>query len=186
MTAVVGRGGPVRGHPPPTLRGRALQWLAQRDHSRLELREKLLRWQAAHANQAGHSAQALQATEEPPSPDAVDAVLDALQAAGHLSDERFAESRIHARAARFGNRRIAQELRQHGAPAGDAALQALKASELDRARAVWQRKFSAPPASAAERARQMRFLAGRGFTGDTIRRVLAAPDEDTGQDSSAP
>jgi regulatory protein len=180
-----------------------LQWLAQRDHSRRELREKLLRWQSdqaeqaqhaehtEHAEHAQHASQCADAAADAATA-SVDELLDQLQAAGHLSDERFAESRVHARSARFGNRRIAQELRQHGAAPTQAAMEALKASELDRARAVWQKKFSTPAATAAERARQMRFLAGRGFTGDTIRLVLAGPgpdldfEDDPGPTSAGP
>jgi regulatory protein len=47
-----------------------------------------------------------------------------------------------------------------------------RSTELQRAQAVWLRRYGAPAATAAERAKQMRFLAGRGFTGDTIRRVV--------------
>ena len=55
----------------------------------------------------------------------------------------------------------------------------LRATELERARAVWQKKFGAPAADAAARARQARFLAARGFAADVVRRVLNAwPDAD--------
>jgi len=58
------------------------------------------------------------------------------------------------------------------------AADALKQSELERARTVWRRKFGEPPVDPAERARQMRFLAGRGFSADIIRRVVAGADDD--------
>jgi regulatory protein len=54
-----------------------------------------------------------------------------------------------------------------------------RATELERATAVWQRRFGSPAAEPAERARQMRFLAGRGFEGDVIRRVVAGSDDGT-------
>ena len=55
----------------------------------------------------------------------------------------------------------------------------LRATELERARAVWQKKFGAPAADTAARARQARFLAARGFAADVVRRVLNAwPDAD--------
>jgi len=108
-----------------------------------------------------------------PSPEAaVEAVLDWLQARHHLSDERFTESRVHARAARHGNLRIHQELARHGVSLSDEAARALKASEFDRARDVWRRKFGKLPADAVNRARQMRFLAGRGFSPEVICRVV--------------
>ncbi|WP_371262164.1 regulatory protein RecX [Rhizobacter sp. Root404] len=116
----------------------------------------------------------------------VDAVLDWLETHNYLSQERFVESRVHARSARFGNLRIRQELKQHQVALGADAAQALKDSELARARAVRERKFPMWPADAAERARQARFLAGRGFSPDVISRALRGasrprdPDEDDG------
>ena len=191
--------------PPRSLKARALQWLAQREQSRAELRRKLLpharaEAQAAEAAEAAEAeagseadaeAHATRAGPAPPSrPDAtspqarVDAVLDWLEAHQHLSQERFVESRIHARAPRFGNLRIRQELMQHQVALPPHAAQALRDSELQRALAVRERKFDAPPSNLAERARQARFLAGRGFSPDVIARALrglvqaAAHDED--------
>ena len=182
------RGGPLAGRdtegaggagpPGRSLKARALQWLAQREHSRQELRRKLLPHARALA-QAG----ATGGSGEPGDLVAqVDALLDWLQAERHLSEERFVESRVHARAARFGNRRIAQELAQHGVALGAEAAQALAASEIERAREVWRKKFGTPAADAGGRARQARFLTGRGFAAEVVRRVLreagSAPDED--------
>ena len=74
-----------------------------------------------------------------------------------------------------------QELRAKGLPdeiMADAADQ-LRTTELARAREVWRKKFGQVPVDAADKARQMRFLAGRGFGAETVRRVLAgAPDDD--------
>jgi regulatory protein len=154
--------------PPLSLRARALQWLSQREHSRIELRRKLLR--AARRRDAETAAE--NADTDDPGPE-VDALLDWLAANRYLSEARFVESRVHARSARFGNRRIVQELAQHGAELDAGTAEQLKASELARARAVWQRKFGAAPAAdAAARAKQMRFLAGRGFSAEVIRRVI--------------
>lgn len=109
---------------------------------------------------------------------AVEELLDWLQANRYLSEERFVESRVHARAGRFGNLRIRQELAQHGVALDTEAAQQLRDTELERCRAVWVRKFGGEaPADAAARARQMRFLAGRGFSADVIRRVLQAGEE---------
>ena len=105
-------------------------------------------------------------------PAEVDAVLDWLQAEGLLSNERFAEVRIHARAPRFGNLRIRQELARHDVTLTPEAQQALGDSELERARTVRARKFAAGPATPAEQARQARFLGARGFSPDVIRKVL--------------
>jgi regulatory protein len=165
--------------PPLSLKARALQWLAQREHSRLELRRKLLR--AARLRDAAGAANSPTAdadTDADPAPE-VEALLDWLVAHQHLSEARFVESRVHARAARFGQRRIAQELKQHGAALDSEAAERLRATEFERARAVWARKFAGAAASdAAERARQMRFLAGRGFAPEVIRRVVRGGADD--------
>jgi len=159
--------------PPLSLKARALQWLSQREHSRLELRRKLLR----AARQRDAEAATEGAEPAAPGPE-VDALLDWLAANRYLSEARFVESRVHARSARFGNRRILQELAQHGTELDAGTAEQLKASELGRARAVWQRKFGAAPAAdVAARAKQMRFLAGRGFSAEVIRRVIRGTDE---------
>ena len=152
--------------PRLSLKGRGLQILAQREHSRSELRRKLL----VHAQK--DAAEAGTATEE------VEAVLDWLQAHRYLCEERFVESRVHARASRFGTLRIRRELAQHGVALSADAAQQLKDSELARAREVWSRKFGQVAADATERARQMRFLAGRGFSGEAIRRVVQGSEDE--------
>jgi regulatory protein len=162
-----------------SLKGRALQLLAQRDQSRLELRTKLLRHAAAEARarmaaaaaEAG-TGEAVEADDEGDRHAEIEALLDWLEANRLLSAERFAESRVHAREARFGNRRIRAELAQHGVALSPEAAKSLAESELQRAAAVRARRFQAPPRDAAERAAQARFLAGRGFSPEVIQRVL--------------
>lgn len=164
--------------PPRSLKGRALQWLAQREQSRVELRRKLLPHAVAE-DAAAAEADAVPVEQAPAA--RVEAVLDWLEAHQYLSHERFAESRVNARASRFGNLRIRQELRQHQVALAPDAMLALQETELRRAHAVRERKFAGWPANAAERAKQGRFLAGRGFTPDVIGRVLrgpADPDDD--------
>ena len=138
-----------------SLKGRALRLLGGREHSRAELQRKL----APHEQEAGQ----------------LQRVLDELQAKGFIRDERVAESVLHRRAGKLGAGRIRQELQAKGLDAElvSQALQQLRATELDRARDVWRRKFAAPPQDATERAKQSRFLAARGFGGEVIRRVLA-------------
>ena len=61
------------------------------------------------------------------------------------------------------------------------AVAQLQGSELERAREVWRRKFGEPAADPQTRAKQMRFLLVRGFSGDVARRaVLGADDSDEG------
>jgi regulatory protein len=158
--------------PQRSLKGRALQWLAQREQSRSELRRKLLPHAVAEAEAADEAAGAHSPAAELTPAARVDALLDWLAAHNFLSHERFVESRVQARASRFGNLRIWQELKQHQLDLSAEAAQALKESELQRACAVLERKFAAPPSNAAERAKQARFLAGRGFSPEAIARAL--------------
>jgi regulatory protein len=162
---------------PPSLKVRALQWLAQREHSRAELRDKLLRLlqrsaRVAPAQDADTQTDSAHADHGADPSAEIDTLLQWLQDNGHLSDARFVETRVHARQARFGNRRIQQELQQHGVVLDAAARQLLQQSELARAAEVWRRKYAAPADDAAGRARQMRFMLGRGFSVDVVRRVL--------------
>ena len=48
--------------------------------------------------------------------------------------------------------------------------------------AVWRRKYGTPAADAAGRVRQMRFLVGRGFSSDVVRRVVQGVPADDGAD----
>jgi len=145
---------------PLSLKARALRWLANREHSKLELRTKLLR-----------AAGGLHTAAE------IDTLLEQLATQGHLSNERFVESRLHARSARFGNRRIEQELRQHGVTL-DALTQAqLRATEVARAREVWRKKFGVLAQDAPGRARQARFLAARGFSADVVHKIVSNDHE---------
>ncbi len=153
-----------------SLKGRALQLLAQRDQSRVELRAKLLRHAAAEARSGAEG--------EPADDDGagqhaeVEVLLDWLEANRSLCTDRFVESRVHAREARFGNRRIRAELAQHGVAVSPELAQSLAESELQRAACVRERRFAGPPGNAAERAAQTRFLAGRGFSPEVIQRLM--------------
>lgn len=143
-----------------SLKGRALRYLAAREHSRAELERKL----SIHEETPGQLAQ----------------VLDALQAKDFISEARVVESVINRRAGRFGAARIKYELLNKGlgAEAVADALDRLKSSELERAREIWRKKFDGPASDAAGRAKQMRFLAARGFGGEVIRRVVSQTEDD--------
>lgn len=165
-----------------SLKGRALRWLAQREHSRAELARKLARYAAQGIEKgAGAGADGNPGTgADGAAADRIAALLDELAALGLLSDERAAASVLAAQAPRGGERRLKQALQQRGLGADlvERTLAQARPGEFERARALWQRRFGAPPADAAERARQMRFLAGRGFAGDIIRRVVRGAEEE--------
>jgi len=150
-----------------SLKGRALRYLAQREHSRAELERKLARF-------AEDSAEASAA-------ELIVRALDELAAHGFLSEARVAESVLNSQGQRFGARRLKQTMQAKGLDAAlvAATLQQARGTELERARQVWQRKFGGAPAQdAAERARQMRFLAARGFEGDVVRQVVKGSADD--------
>ena len=108
----------------------------------------------------------------------MDEVLDRLESERLLSDQRYASQRIAARAVRYGNVRLKQELRQHGISDDDiAAALPEGGDEVARCRAVWARKFGRLPVDATVRARQMRFLQYRGFSGEAIRGAMRGADE---------
>jgi regulatory protein len=140
---------------PASPRERALRLLARREHSRAELARKL-------------AESGCDATE-------VETLLDEFEARTWLSDRRFAESWVADHLARAGSVKLAFELRQRGVGEAtiDAVLNEARDSEVERARTVWQKKFGTRPADLAEKARQMRFLQGRGFAPEVIHQTLA-------------
>jgi len=169
---------------PLSLKMRAITLLSQREHSRSELRQKLLRilrrdLAAAAGPQAADSDEVNPSAEPETDPtDQVETLLEWLQQQGYLSDERFVESRIHARASRYGDLRIKQELAQHGLSLSADKLATLKEGEYERAKAIWQRKFGGQVAQdLAVKAKQMRFMIARGFSSETVRKLLNAQDD---------
>ena len=149
-----------------SVKGRALRYLAQREHSRVELERKLARH--------------VQDTDEASAQTLIAQALDQLTAAGLLSEARAAEAVLTSQGQRFGSRRLKQVLQFKGLDPGliSAVLERARGTELERAREVWRRRFGSPPGDALERARQMRFMAGRGFDGDVIRRVVQGLQDD--------
>ncbi len=146
--------------PARSLKGRALGYLSRREYSRAELARKLKPF-----------------VEET---DSLDTLLDSLEAENWLSDSRFAESLIHRRSSRLGASRIVGELKQHAVDQTlvEEASAQLRETELARAQVVWGKKFGQLPQTAAERAKQARFLASRGFSGATIGKILKGLDEE--------
>lgn len=137
-----------------SLKGRALRLLSQREHSRAELLRKL----SPHVQEG----------------EDLNVVLDELQSKDFINEGRVVESVLHRRASRLGAARIRQELQSKGlgAQAVQEAVAQLQGSELARAREVWLRKFGEPATDPQTRAKHMRFLLARGFSGDVVRRAV--------------
>lgn len=137
------------------IRFAAMNYLARREHSQNELRQKLAKRFAAS--------------------ELLEAVLQQLKGEGLQSDQRFTQSFVAARMRKGqGPVRIANELRQKGVAPDlvEAALDLDEQEWNDLASSVLDKKYRRPFNSIAEKAKQGRFLQYRGFTGDQIRQAL--------------
>ena len=139
---------------PISLKGRALRYLAGREHSRAELVRKLAR----HEEEPGQ----------------IERVLDDLQAKDFISEARMVASVINRRAASLGGARLRQELQAKGIDPERvrAAVAELKDTEMERAQAVWRKRFGEAATDTKQWARQVRFLMARGFSADVVRSVV--------------
>jgi len=150
--------------PKLSLKNRALNYLSLREHSRLELGRKLARYAEEGED--------------------IEALLDFLEQKRFLSGERFSESLIRRRLDSYGNSRIMAELQTHQLdPELLAQTKAgLAETEVARACAVWQKKFGNSKVvaevgldgrlSQEQRAKQIRYLAQRGFSSGAIRMAM--------------
>jgi len=138
----------------PSLRAQAMRFLARREHSREELRRKLLPKVEEGEN--------------------LEAILDELAAKGWLSDARYAEHTARAKARRYGPLKVAHYLKSRGVDEEAIAAGVRAAGEDGTANleAIWKTRFRHSPSDERERARQVRFLQGRGFALEAIFRFL--------------
>jgi regulatory protein len=139
-----------------TARNQAMNWLGRREYSRVELRVRLAQREYTPAE--------------------IDTAVVSLEADGLLSDERFAEAFVAVRRRKGqGPVRIRMELERRGVDDELIRMQ-LKEVSLEwvsLAREVRRKKFGATmPGDYKEKARQMRFLEYRGFTGEQIRSAV--------------
>jgi regulatory protein len=143
----------------PACRRRAMDLLARREHSRVELEQKLL----------------ARSFDEP----LVAEVLDELEHDGLLSADRFAQSFVASRYARGqGPRRIERELAERGIESSSDFLDDARFDWDALARETRVKRFGRSlPGDFKEKARQMRFLEYRGFGHDQIRRALESDDD---------
>ena len=139
-----------------SIRNKAMDLLARREHSEQELRRKL----KAREYYA----------------DAIDEVLQALKADRLQSDERFTESYVNHRFnAGVGPLKIRYELRQKGVSDGlaDVFLEPLSDQWDELMTRQRIRKFGAPiPDDYADRMKQARFLQNRGFSPESVMRLF--------------
>lgn len=145
------------------MRQRALDYLGKREYSYLELTHKLKPY-----------------TESDDPAIEIKAVLDDFVTRGWLSDARFAEQITHVRQRKFGTNRIANELREKGVSDDliAEAIDAIKDNEFDNAKQVWQKKYGQAPETREAWAKQARFMQSRGFSFETIKKVIAQATQD--------
>jgi regulatory protein len=148
-TALVPR--PPKSVTPLSLKARAIAALARRDYSRKELHQKLLGF--AESEQV------------------LSDLLNELEAKRLLSNARFADALVNQRQSKFGLARLVYELEQHGLDPEiiQSQKQQLAQTEHTRALAVWTKRFGVPPSTGPEKAKQIRFLASRGFSPEVFR-----------------
>jgi len=139
------------------LRARALRLLARREHTRKELERKL----------EPHSG----------SSEALEALFLELTAKNQLWEVRFAEERARVLSRKYGAARIRQDLKARGVDP-ELVDRVSSEGELERARAILERKYRAPAGTREERAKRMRFLQSRGFSAEIIFRLLSARNGD--------
>ena len=136
------------------LRARALRLLARREHTRQELERKL----SPHAGST-HDLHDL---------------MTGLERKNQFSEERYAEARARQLSRKYGAARIRQDLKAKGVPEELVARYASPEDELQRARAILERKYRTPAATREEKAKRMRFLQSRGFSNEIILSLLSA------------
>jgi regulatory protein len=148
-----------------SLRQRALEYLGKREYSYAELGQKLTKYLDIENGEDIHT---------------INAILDDFKTRGWLSDKRFTEQIVHARQAKFGIAKIANELREKGVSQEliADAVETVKGNEQTNALEIWRKKFKNAPANRDEWAKQARFLQSRGFGFDTIKKVLNSKFED--------
>jgi len=141
--------------PPPDARDSALKLLSRREHSARELKRKLLDRGIEESD--------------------ADEAIEKLSGKGLQSDDRYAEQLVRTRVAQgYGPVRIEAELKLAGLSADQiaAALDAAECDWTEQAARAHQKRFRQLPTSMAEHSRQHRFLMGRGFGSEQIRKVL--------------
>ena len=141
---------------PQELKARALRYLVRREHSRDELARKLAPY--AESNEI------------------LEGVLRELESRKQLSNERFAEARASWLARKYGAAKIRQDLKSKGVSeeVSDRAIAEL--NDVARAKEILARKYREPATTREERAKRARFLQGRGFSSDIIRRLVLRDD----------
>lgn len=149
------------------INARAIAYLSRREYSRAELKSKLISAFENYASDDMHDR-------------LIESILDDLQRGNWQSDTRYAAQLSKVKGERFGVARLKYEFKQKGLD--DELVQhelgLLKSSEFERAKAIWHKKFGAPPVDLKEKAKQVRFMASRGFTFEIVSKIIKNLDDE--------
>lgn len=140
-----------------TIRHQAIHYLSRREHSRFELKQKLLAKNFSEKE--------------------IENELNFLAEKNLQSDERFVHTYVRSRKqAGFGPIRIAAELHERGITEKliTEAVDAQSADWQTQLITVWKHKFANPPKNQTEKAEQFRFLSYRGYSFEIINMLFHA------------
>jgi len=157
------------------LKNKGVSLLARREHSRYELREKLLK--SLPNNDCGQSEHL------------IDEALEWVVDMGYLDEQRYADMVLRSRVAKgYGAQRVRQELSQKRVAPEivQASFESCDVDWYELAKSVFERRFVSVGESAGEsigenvssleraklKAKQQRFLYGRGFSSDEIQYAI--------------
>lgn len=139
----------------PSIREKAMDYLSRREHSRVELKKKLLLKDFL--------------------PDEIDSALDKLAKDDLQSDDRFAQNYVRYRQQLgFGPKRIELELRARGISENliEHYVDARNTEWKKQIKSLWRKKFSD---TLKNQQQQFRFLLYRGYAAEDISQLLRNP-----------
>lgn len=146
---------------PTSARDSALRALGRREHSAAQLKQKL--------ESRGYGE------------DAAEQAVEDLAERGWQSDARYAEVLIRSRVSQgYGRLYIKAELEVAKVPAEEisAAFAAAEVDWMQVAADLHARRFGVTPKTMADRQKQYRYMAGRGFTSEEIRAAMKGTEPD--------
>ncbi|MDA9913297.1 recombination regulator RecX [Methylophilaceae bacterium] len=145
--------------PLKRLKNRALYYLAKREYGFVELINKIKSFATDELNL---------------NLDSCYQIVEELKTKGLQSDYRFCESFVNSKKRKFGLQKISYELKQKEIDDFliEEFVDALRDEEYESARLVWMKKYTSVPSDLNEKNKQIKFMQNRGFSFDTIKKII--------------
>lgn len=145
--------------PLKRLKNRALYYLTKREYGFVELINKIKSFATDELNL---------------NLDSCYQIVEELKTKGLQSDYRFCESFVNSKKRKFGLQKISYELKQKEIDNFliEEFIDALKDEEYESARLVWKKKYTSLPSDLNEKNKQIKFMQNRGFSFDTIKKII--------------